>query len=52
MLVNKKKIAELTDLSVSMIDKLIAQGLPHIKIGKSIRFEPDVVIQWLKERSK
>lgn len=50
MLVDKKKMAELLDLSVSMVDKLIAQGMPKVKIGKAIRFEPDEVLAWIKER--
>lgn len=51
-MVDKKKMAELLDISVSMVNKLMAQGMPYVKVGKAVRFEPEVVIQWLKERSK
>jgi len=27
------------------------QGMPHVRLGKEIRYEKDAVIKWLKERS-
>jgi predicted DNA-binding transcriptional regulator AlpA len=50
MLLNKKEIAKELHLSVSMIDKLMTQGLPYIKIGKAVRFDPVEVKEWVKNR--
>lgn len=50
MLLNKKEIAKELHLSVSMIDKLMTQGLPYIKIGKAVRFDPVEVKEWIKNR--
>ena len=50
MLLNKKEIAKELHLSVSMIDKLMTQGLPYIKIGKAVRFDPIEVKEWVKNR--
>lgn len=52
MFVDKKKMAEILDISVSMVNKLLAKGMPHTKVGKAVRFEPELVIAWIKERSK
>lgn len=51
-MVNKKKMADLLGISVSMVNKLMVQGMPYVKVGKAVRFEPEVVIQWIKERGK
>ena len=50
MLLNKKEIAKELHLSVSMIDKLMTKGLPYIKIGKAVRFDPVEVKEWVKNR--
>lgn len=49
-MMNKKELAEALSISVSMVDKLLTQGLPHYKIGKSVRFELQEVKEWLKGR--
>lgn len=49
-MLNKEELAEKLNISVSMVNKLITQGLPHFKIGKSIRFDLKEVKKWLKER--
>lgn len=52
MLLDKKGIAKVLCVSVSTVEKLVREeGMPHLKIGsKSIRFEPEVVLQWIKDR--
>ena len=49
-MVNKRELAKELAISVSMVDKLIAQGLPHLKVGKAFRFEIQEVKNWLKRR--
>lgn len=49
-MLNKKELAKELSISVSMVDKLLAQGMPHLKIGKSVRFELQEVKDWLKRR--
>ncbi len=51
MLLDKNGIAEVLNISVSMVNKLMAQGMPHIKIGKAVRFEKEPVIEWIKARN-
>lgn len=51
-MLNKKELADFLDISESMVNKLIAKGMPHIKIGKIVRFELEEVLKWLKERGK
>jgi excisionase family DNA binding protein len=52
MLINKQELADILNLSVSMINKLMKKGLPYIKIGKSVRFDEKSVLNWIKERGK
>lgn len=51
-MLNKKELAKELNISESMVNKLIAQGLPHIKVGSAVRFNLNEVINWLKERKK
>lgn len=50
-LVTKRQLAQQLALSPSYISKLMAEeGLPHIKIGRAVRFRPKEVVEWLTER--
>ena len=49
-MLNKKELAQKLSISVSMVNKLLTQGMPRINIGKSIRFEYEEVVKWIKER--
>lgn len=51
-LLNKKELAEKLKVSIVTINRLLAKGLPNIKVGTSVRFDYDEVINWLKERDK
>lgn len=51
-MLNKKELAKELNISESMVNKLLAQGMPHIKVGVVVRFELIDVIRWLKERGK
>ena len=49
-MLNKKQLAKKLNISIPMIDKLMKNGMPKIKIGKSVRFEYEEVLKWIKER--
>lgn len=51
-MLKKKELADKLKISVPMVDKLMREGLPRIKIGKSVRFEYEEVVRWLKEKCK
>ena len=51
-MLKKKELADKLKISVPMVDKLMREGLPRIKIGKSVRFEYEEVVRWLKEYGK
>ena len=51
-MLKKNELAEKLNISVPMVDKLMREGMPRIKIGKSVRFELVEVVKWLKERGK
>jgi excisionase family DNA binding protein len=47
----KKEIADHLRFTPRYIDQLIAQGMPHMKIGKRrCRFFKDEVDQWMRDR--
>lgn len=51
-MLDKKEIAAHYKVSVPTIDRLMTQGLPFTKIGKSVRFDLETVEQWLKEKKE
>lgn len=52
-LLTKRSLAELIDVSVSFVNKLMkCEGLPHIKLGKSVRFRASEVMAFLKSRRR
>lgn len=44
------ELAEELHISRGMIHKLRGQGLPSLSIGRSRRYDPDAVIEWLRSR--
>ena len=52
LLIDSDELAEQLSVSKSTIIKLRKQGLPTIKIGDSIRFEPEDVMQFIVEHFK
>lgn len=51
MLLTRVELAEMLRISLRTVDKLKAEGMPHIKITKStIRFELSAVMEWLRNR--
>ena len=50
-LLTKKCLAEKLALSQSYINYLMAEeGLPHFKIGRSVRFRVREILVWLQKR--
>ena len=49
VLVGKQDLARQIGVSASQIDRLRKLGLPSVKVGESVRFEPAKVLAWLKE---
>lgn len=51
MFLKKKEVAERFGISVSSVNNYMRQGMPYYKIGsKLVRFNPEDVEKWLKER--
>ncbi len=49
---NKKEISEHYAVSIPTIDRLMKDGLPYVKLGKSVRFDLEKVEQWLQEQKE
>ncbi len=49
-MLDKKDLAKELKVSIPTIDRLIAKGMPKIKVGKAVRFEYPEVVAWLKSR--
>jgi Phage DNA packaging protein Nu1. len=50
-MLTKKELAKELKISIPTVDRQLKMGMPHIKIGKVIRFELNEVVKWLKEQS-
>ena len=50
-LVTKRQLAERLAVSESFINKLMSEdALPHLKIGRAVRFRVREVVAWLQKR--
>jgi predicted DNA-binding transcriptional regulator AlpA len=50
-LADKRRVAAYANLSVRTIDNLMAEGLPHLKIGRRrVRFDLPEVSTWLRQK--
>ena len=48
-----QEIAKLTGLSVPFLNKAKREyGLPHFKLGGSVKFKPSEVFRWIEGRKK
>lgn len=50
-LVTTDEMAELAKVSRVTLWKYRKLGAPHLKIGKSIRWQPDLFVQWMKDNA-
>ncbi len=49
-LLNAQEIADLLGVKKSTIYQWTHQGfIPYVKVGKLVRFKPDVVMKWLSD---
>ena len=46
----KKELADRLQISVSTVSKMQAEGLPTIQFGKSVRFDYEEALAWVKSR--
>jgi excisionase family DNA binding protein len=45
--ITKDELAHFLNVSLSLIDRLMmTDGLPHLKIGRSVRFKVSDVLRW------
>ncbi|MEY4545376.1 MAG: Helix-turn-helix domain [Pseudomonadota bacterium] len=49
LLVDKQQLAQRLSCSSAHIDKLRKQGLPCVKVGEAVRFDPIEVLDWLRQ---
>jgi len=49
-LLDRKKLAEALGCSLPTVDKLTREGLPHLRVGDSPRYELDRAIEHLRAR--
>lgn len=48
-LVTKRELANLLCVSEGLINKLVGErGMPHIKLGRNIRFSVNAVFHWME----
>jgi excisionase family DNA binding protein len=48
----KAEIADALSVSVPTVDRLMRRGLPYIKFGSTVRFDPDAVASWIESRQQ
>jgi excisionase family DNA binding protein len=49
-MLTKEDLCEWLKVSLPTVDRLMKQGMPHLKIGKAVRFEQEDVKKWLEEQ--
>lgn len=52
MLLNKKQIADVLQVSVRTIDNFMTDGMPYIKVGHQVRFETESVLEYFKKKKE
>ena len=53
LFLSKKHLAVTLGISLSYVDKLMAdEGLPHYKIGRSVRFNLNEIMAFLERRKR
>lgn len=52
-LLNRQQLSSKLGISPSFVSKLMAEdGLPYIKLGRAVRFDPVEVMAFLQERRR
>ena len=47
----RQELADYLKVHVRTIDNKVKDGMPSVKFGKSVRFELDDVLKWIKEEA-
>jgi excisionase family DNA binding protein len=47
----KIELAQLLKVSLSTVDLWLSQGMPHLKLGRSVRVKLSESIEWFQRRS-
>jgi hypothetical protein len=50
-LLDRKSVARELGVSIATIDRLVREGMPHVRVGDCKRFELDRVLDWIRRRS-
>lgn len=51
-LLDRDGLAAVLGCSSSLVDKLRRQGMPHVRLGDSPRFDVTAVLEWLRGQQK
>lgn len=51
LLIDKQMLAHRLSCSASHIDHLRKHGLPWVRVGDAVRFDPAAVIDWLRKNT-
>jgi excisionase family DNA binding protein len=51
-MLTKKELAAKLKVHENTIDRRVKEGMPHIKVGKAVRFDIDEVMAWLRGVAK
>lgn len=47
-LVTREEMAKRASCSVKTVDRMCAQGMPHVRWGRRlVRFDPDAALSWI-----
>ncbi|MEN6560099.1 MAG: helix-turn-helix domain-containing protein [Acidobacteriota bacterium] len=49
---NKKDLQGYLKISSATVDRLMKEGLPHVKLRRRVLFRVDLIDRWLEDRMK
>ena len=50
--VTRRELAGLLGVHVATIDRLIAAGMPVLRLGRTVRIRPSVAVRWATEQNR
>jgi excisionase family DNA binding protein len=51
-MLTRQELADYLKVHVRTIDNKVKGGMPSVKFGKSVRFELNDVLEWIKEQNE
>jgi excisionase family DNA binding protein len=51
-LINTNELSELLGVSIMTISRLRKKGMPSLKIGGSVRFDPAKINEWMQSKGE